>query len=487
MKILVVASEVVLFAKTGGLADVAGALPLELAQMGHDVRVVMPKYGSIDDDQYHLLPILGDIHVRLGSLTHTANMKRTLFPDTNVPVYFVVHDQFFNRPGLYGENGLDYADNAERFAFFCKAVIWLMKGLDWVPDVIHCNDWQTALVPVYLRNEGDMRADGALPHVRVLYTIHNLAYQGVFAAAEAARIGIGPELFHPAALEFYGSLNLMKGGLLYADRLSTVSEQYAKEIQTAEFGSGLEGVLALRAAHLSGILNGIDYQVWDPASDPHIPAHYTAGDPGGKQACKAALQKECGLTQRADVPLLGVISRLDAQKGFDIIAQVLPDILAEDVQFVLLGTGAPEYHRLFERLAKEHPDKVCAKLTFDNGLAHRIEAGADIFLMPSRYEPCGLNQLYSLRYGTVPVVRKTGGLADSIVDATPESILTGHGTGFVFEKYQAAELLAAIERATATYRRKTQWNALMKNGMTQNFSWKVSAAKYEALYEEMIR
>jgi len=486
LKILVVASEVVPFAKTGGLADVAGALPLELARMGHDVRVAMPKYGSIDDDKYHLLPILGDIHVRLGTLHHIANIKRTVFPDSNVPVYFVVNDHFFDRAHLYVENGTDYPDNAERFAFFCKAVIWLLKGLDWVPDIIHCNDWQTALVPVYLRTDHEMRADGSLSRVRVLYTIHNLAYQGLFASEEAARIGIGPELFHPAALEFYGALNLMKGGLLYSDRLSTVSQRYAEEIQTAEFGCGLEGVLTMRRAHLTGILNGIDYNLWNPGTDEFLPAHYSRTNIADKAKCKAALQQECGLPVRADVPLLSLISRLDSQKGLDLVAQILDQLLRQEVQFVMLGTGAPEYHRLFERLAAQNPTKMCTRLAFDNGFAHRIEAGADIFLMPSRYEPCGLNQLYSLRYGTIPVVRHTGGLADSITDAKPEAIADDTGTGFVFEEYDSLALLAAIERALATYSRKSQWQKLVQNAMAKDFSWTTSAKKYEALFREMV-
>lgn len=486
MKILIVASEVVPFAKTGGLADVAGALPLELARMGHDVRVAMPKYGSIDDDEYHLLPILGDIHVRLGTLHHIANIKRTVFPDSNVPVYFVVNDHFFDRSGLYLENGRDFPDNAERFAFFCKAVIWLLKGLDWIPDIIHCNDWQTALIPVYLRTDPEVRNDEGLSSIHVLYTIHNLAYQGVFPPAEAARIGIGPELFHPAALEFYGSLNLMKGGLMYADRLSTVSEQYAREIQTSEFGCGLEGVLTMRSAHVTGILNGIDYDIWNPETDPHLPANYSSDDLSGKKKCKAALQEECGLPQNPEVPLLGLISRLDAQKGFDILSQVLEDVLAAEVQFVMLGTGAPEYHRLFERLSDKYPKKMCARLAFDNGFAHRIEAGSDIFLMPSRYEPCGLNQLYSLRYGTIPIVRRTGGLADSITDVTPATLAQGTATGFVFEKYDGRELLATITRALGSYQRKETWNKLVQNAMAQDFSWKASARKYESLYESML-
>jgi starch synthase len=485
MRILIVASEVVPFAKTGGLADVAGALPLELSRLGHDVRVAMPKYASIDDEQFHILPILGDIAVRLGSIQHVAEIRRTVFPDSNVPVYFVANSQLFDRPGLYMENGRDYPDNAERFAFFCKAVLWLVQALDWSPDVIHCNDWQTALIPVYLRTDPEVRANANLRDVKTLFTIHNQAYQGLYPREQAERIGIGATLFHPAALEFYGALNLMKGGLVYADQISTVSPTYAKELQTAQYGAGLEGLLVNRSSHLTGILNGIDYDVWNPETDKLITEHFCAADPTGKAACKAALQKEAGLPVSAETPLIGIISRLDPQKGFDLIADVLEQVVASGVQLVLLGTGAAEYHRLFEQSAAAHPQQVSANLKFDNGLAHRIEAGADIFLMPSRYEPCGLNQMYSLRYGTIPVVRRTGGLADSIVDATAESIVSGRGTGFVFEQYAAEELLHAIERALATYKRKSQWKKLVQNAMSQDFSWGNSARQYAALYARL--
>lgn len=485
MKILLVSSEVVPFAKTGGLADVAGALPMALERLGHEVRVAMPKYASIDDERHHLLPILDDIHVRLGAVTHTARVKRTLFPDTRVPVYLVAHEGFFGRAAMYGEAGADYRDNATRFAFFCKAVVWLLKGLDWIPDIIHCNDWQTAFIPVMLRSDPEMLGDPALARVKVLYTIHNLAYQGLFDFEEGERIGVSPHLFQPAALEFWGRLSLMKGGIVFSDAISTVSRRYAEEIQMREYGCGLEGVLAGVRDRLHGILNGIDTDAWNPETDPHLPAHFSARDTSGKAACKAALQKEAGLPVRADVPLLGIISRLDKQKGFDLIARVLDDLLARDVQMVLLGTGAPEYHKLFEEAAHRHPGRLSAQLRFDNGLAHRIEAGADIFLMPSRYEPCGLNQLYSLRYGTVPVVRRTGGLADSITDATPAAIAAGKATGFVFETYEAASLWRAVTRALEAREDRATWARIMKAGMKADFSWDASARTYDALFHAM--
>lgn len=486
MKILFVASEVVPFAKTGGLADVAGSLPIALANLGHDVRVAMPKYGSVDDEKYNLIPILDDIAVRLNGYNYTASVKRTLFPDTKVPIYFIQNAQFFDRPGLYlNSKGTDFPDNALRFAFFSKAVIWLLKGLDWLPDVIHCNDWQTAMIPVFLRTDPEVRADEGLSQVKVLYTIHNLAYQGVFSADDARQIGIGDNLFHPAGLEFYGSLNLMKGGILFADQISTVSRRYAEEIQTTEYGAGLEGVLTMRRGQLTGILNGIDYSAWSPETDKLLPAKYDAKKLEGKAQCKAALQREVGLPIRPDVPLIAMISRLDSQKGFDLIAEAIEDLLAEEVQFVLLGTGAPEYHKLFETVARQFPKKVSVNLKFDNALAHRIEAGADIFLMPSRYEPCGLNQLYSLKYGTVPVVRETGGLADSITDVTADNVRNGEGNGFKFEEYNSREMMSALRRALRAYADKPTWHQIMKNGMSRDFSWQASAREYEQLFEQM--
>jgi starch synthase len=485
VKILIVSSEVVPFAKTGGLADVTGALPIELARMGHDVRIAMPKYASIDDDSFNLLPILDTLDVWLGPQRYGAQVRRTMLPETEVPVYFVQHEAFFGRAGLYGTGSEDYADNSSRFAFFCKAVIWLLKGLDWIPEVIHCNDWQTALIPVYLRTQPEMSGDKALASARVLYTIHNLAYQGQFPLEHGPLIDIGPDLLHPAALEFYGNLNLMKGGILYADAISTVSPRYAKEIQTKEFGAGLEGVLQQRRRVITGILNGIDYSVWNPATDPHIAANYSPKDMTGKSRCKAALQKECKLPADETTPLIGIISRLDPQKGFDLIEEAAADLLREGAQLVLLGTGAPEYHRLFESLAHKNPRRVSAHLKFDNALAHRIEAGSDMFLMPSRYEPCGLNQLYSLKYGTIPVVRRTGGLADSVEDATRDALARGRGTGFVFDDYTPASMLSAVRRAVRVFRDKSAWQRLMHNAMAEDFSWAHAAREYEKLYSNI--
>jgi starch synthase len=331
-----------------------------------------------------------------------------------------------------------------------------------------------------------MITDAELSRIRVLFTIHNLAYQGLFPASDAGRVGIGPNLFHPAALEFYTSLNFMKGGLLFADYLSTVSPRYAREIQTKDFGCGLEGVLTQRSTQLSGILNGIDYNVWNPETDEHIAPNYSRDQMQGKAACKAALQQELGLHPQPDTPLIAIISRLDSQKGFDILEQALPDLLVRNMQFAVLGTGAPEYHRMLQKAAAAHPGMVAARLTFDGPLSHRIEAGADIFLMPSRYEPCGLNQMYSLRYGTVPVVRETGGLADTVTDSTPETVNSGAGTGFVFKPYDSDALTETVFRALDAYGKKAYWFQIVKNGMSRDLSWKASSKQYEELYQRML-
>lgn len=487
MRILLVASEVFPFAKTGGLADVAGSLPLALASMGHDVRVAMPKYGAVDETRYNLVPILDEIIVRLGDTSYLTQIKRSFFPETNVPIYFVQNHSLFGRAGLYQENGTDYTDNDVRFGVFCKAVLWLIKALDWQPDIIHCNDWQTALIPIYLRHDAEVAAaDPAFAKQKVLFTIHNLAYQGLFGWDSLARLGLSPSLFAPDKLEFYGKLNLMKGAILYSDAISTVSRRYAEEIQTQEFGCGLDGLLCQRREKLFGIMNGIDYSVWDPRTDPHLPVHYSANSLGGKTRCKKALQAELGLEVKADVPLVAMITRLDPQKGLDLVAQAMDELMKENVQFVLLGSGHPEFHEFFEAAARKYPQRMSVNLRLDIPLSHRIEAGADIFLMPSRFEPCGLNQLYSMRYGTIPVVRRVGGLADSVTDATEENITQGTATGFVFDDYSPEAMMGALRRALAAYEKKPLWRQLQRTGMAQDFSWDASARQYVELFENML-
>lgn len=488
MKILVVSSEAVPFAKTGGLADVAGALPRALHTLGHDVRVIVPRYRSVSIEKFLLRPLLDEMIVHFPGNWQVGSIWHSAFPGTDIPVYFVRHDHYFDRDGLYGENGEDYADNAERFAFFSMAAIWTLKGIDWQPDIIHCNDWQSALIPTYLRNLSILRSDPFYSPIRTLYTIHNLAYQGSFGSAVLPRIGLDYSVYHPDGLEFFGSVNLMKAGIVYADALSTVSRQYAREIQAKEFGCGLDGILKARAERLDGIMNGIDYSVWNPELDEYIAEHYSPSNLAGKARCKQALQKANGLPEKAEVPLIGMISRLDKQKGFDLLEECLDKIMELDLQMVILGTGDPEYHALLEAAAKKYPDRLGVNLTFNNPLAHQIEAGADMFLMPSRYEPCGLNQLYSLKYGTIPIVRKTGGLADSIVNANQTSIRSGKGTGFVFQKYAAKGLFTAIKRAYTMYRENPDlWGKLVQNAMAQNFSWDISARAYVALFEKVCR
>ncbi len=482
-KILFVSSEVAPFAKTGGLADVAGALPMALENLGMDVRVAMPGHAANHYGKETPVPVLPRLHVQVGSRTHATSVSSVTMPHSGVPVYFINNPEFFDRPGLYQEGGLDYPDNAERFAFFCKAVIWMVKGLNWIPDVIHCNDWQTGLLPVMLKTDADMLRDPELQSIRTVLTIHNLAYQGLFPPAAMAAIGLSPTLFHPGAMEFYGSVNLLKGGLLTADTLTTVSPTYAREIQTKEFGAGLEGVLRDRAADLHGILNGIDYGQWNPETDTYLEAGYSPEDLSGKTKCKTNLQTELGLKPEPRTPLMVMISRLDPQKGLDILLPLLPELMKRDVQVAVLGTGLPEYHEALTAAAQAHPGQMAVVLKFDNGLAHRMEAGGDLFLMPSRFEPCGLNQLYSLRYGTLPVVRRTGGLADSVEQVSDNG---QSGTGFVFDKYTGAALLTAIDEALQMFKKVPTWESTQRRAMAKDFSWTASAKLYADLYETLL-
>jgi starch synthase len=474
MRVLFCASEVVPLAKTGGLADVAGALPAALAARGVDVRLAMPRYRGISIEQAHL----GPVEVRTGDQMLAGTVGEARLPGGPLPVWLVDQPALFDRPGLYGEGGADYEDNLVRFAFFSRAVLQHLRVQAWRPDVIHCNDWQTALIPAILAAEGSGPA--------TVFTIHNLAYQGLFPAAQFPRTGLPRAMFTMQGLEFWGQVNLLKGGLYHADVLSTVSETYAGEIQTEEFGAGLDGVLRDRADDLFGILNGVDYAVWDPTVDTLIPARYSADDLGGKAVCKQHLQQALHLPIEPGTPLIGMVTRLADQKGLDLVAEVINDLLDLGVQFALLGTGDPRYHALFEDLMARRPAQVAGRLGFDNTLAHLIEAGADLFLMPSRYEPSGLNQLYSLRYGTVPVVRRTGGLADSIVDATPRALEEGVANGFVFEAYTPAALWEALRRALDAYRAPAVWRRVQQHGMRADFSWNRSAGRYLELYERAL-
>ena len=486
MKILLLSSEVAPFAKTGGLADVAGALPKELKQLRHDVRIILPKYSQVNERHYNLREVirLKDIEIPMGSKTYTVAFKSAFIPDTRVQVYFLEYDPFFDRDSLYlnPATGKDWKDNPERFALFSRASLVALKIFHWQPDIVHCNDWQSALVPYLINTE--YASDTFFKNTKTLLSIHNLAYQGNFDPKMMESIGLSPKIFDPMGpFEFYGKFSFLKTGLIYADLLNTVSENYAKEIQSGpELGCGMEGVLTTRSTDLFGILNGLDVDIWNPEADDLIPANFSKQDLSGKAVCKEELCKQCKLPYSPDIPLIGVISRLATQKGFDLLEEIAKDLFKLDIQFILLGTGEQQYHKLFKKIAKKYPKKVSVHLTFDNKLAHRIEAGADMFLMPSRYEPCGLNQMMSMRYGTVPVVRKTGGLADTVVDVDEDP----KGNGFVFTDYDAKELLDTITRAVKKYAMKAAWKKILLAGMRQDFSWKASAKKYIALYEKAL-
>jgi len=484
VRILFVTAEAVPFAKTGGLADVAGAVPKALRALGEDVAIILPYYRQTQQKFGSQVADTGlRLTVPLGAETPSAAIHRTSLPGTDVPVYLVANAAFYDRDQLYGTPAGDYPDNAERFIFFSKAVLAAAKAMNWPPDLYHCNDWQTALVPVYLKTA--WAADPFCRYARSLLTLHNLAYQGVFPREAFALTGLPEARFNWRELEFYGKLNLLKGGVVFADRLNAVSKRYAEEIQTPELGCGLDGVLASRAQHLHGILNGIDYAVWDPATDPLIAAAYTPDSLAGKAACKRHLQELCSLPVR-DVPVLGIISRLDEQKGLDLIAEILPNLAQLDIQFVLLGTGKAELQERFTELGRQCPQKLGINIGFNNQLAHQIEAGCDIYLMPSRYEPCGLNQLYSLKYGTVPVVRKTGGLADTVTNCTPTALAKGTANGFSFESYSAGALSHCIRRALRLYGDRRAWRRLVRIGMAQDWSWDSSAREYRALYRKAL-
>jgi len=473
MKILFVSPEGLPFSKTGGLADVVEALPKALAAMGHDVAVILPRYRGTKVSTVVVPSLtipLGDV-LRFPAIADGSVLN-------GVRYFFVDDPEYFDRDGYYTVKGTDYPDNGERFALFSKAAIEIAKHI-WRPDVMHCHDWQSALVPTLLRTI--YAGDPVLRGIPVVFTVHNLGYHGDFDRGVLQRIGLPASLFHIDALEFYGRINLLKGGLMFADWVTTVSRRYAQEIMTPEYGHGLDGVLRVRAARVVGIVNGVDYSAWNPENDDFIAAKYSARDLSAKAVCKKALLREFKLPEAsAGRALLGIVARFTDQKGFDLIAEVAADLLREDVSIAALGTGEPKYEALFRKLAMKFPEKVGVRIGYDNALAHRIEAGADMFLMPSRYEPCGLNQIYSLRYGTVPVVRATGGLDDTVEQFEPS---TGQGTGFKFDEYTGKALLAAVRAAVQAYKDRAAWRKLQLNGMAKDFSWKTSAAEYARLYE----
>ncbi len=477
LRILMLAAEVVPFAKTGGLADVVGALPKALHDLGHDVRVCLPRYGFIEADRFNLQKVLSAFDVPMNGNTEPAEILGTEL-QRGVPVYLVENRRLYDREGIYM-----YPDDADRFIFLCRAAMETARRLDWAPDIIHCNDWHTAIVPNWLNTI--YKDDPFFARTASIFTIHNLAYQGVFGHRVLEIAGLAKYEFDvPPGLARDSQINLMGRGLYYADCINAVSPTYAKEILTPEYGEGFDWLLRERRDRLYGILNGIDAEVLNPASDQHIAVAYSVNDPGPKQIDKEALQKEAGLTVSPDAPLLGMISRLSDQKGFDLIGQVAEAMLTQmNLQMVVLGTGDERYHKLFASIHERFPDRAAAFLTFNTPLAQRIYAGSDMFLMPSRFEPCGLGQLIALRYGSVPIVRRTGGLADTVQEYDPR---LGVGNGFTFGPYDHMAMYTAIVRAVTSYAYRDSWRALMTRGMSMDFSWHASAEKYVDLYRRAI-
>jgi starch synthase len=477
MRILFAASEGLPFSKTGGLADVIEALPKALVASGHDVAVVLPRYRGTQSKT----EVLRGLAVPMGSSPRLVTIADGGVQN-GVRYFFVDDPEYFDRDQLYGVAGRDYPDNAERFAEFSRACIEIAKRV-WMSDVLHCHDWQSALVPVLLRSV--YANDWVVGNLPVVFTIHNMGYQGLFPKDVMAKIGVPESLYRADALEYYGQVNYLKAGIVFSDYITTVSRKYAQEIQTAEFGLGLDGVVRGRADRLVGILNGVDYSAWSPENDSLIAARYSASDLSGKQICKKDLLAQFHLpAENLGRPVFGIVSRFVDQKGFDLIEQTANELLSQDLAIVALGTGEAKYEKMFRDLAQQHPAKLAVRVTYDNTLAHKIEAGADMFLMPSRYEPCGLNQIYSLRYGTVPVVRATGGLDDTIESFDPAS---GQGTGFKFQEYSGAALLGAVRQALAAFGNPAAWRRLQTNGMAKDFSWRVSAAEYARLYQSARR
>ena len=480
MKILIASSEVVPYVKTGGLADVTGTLVNALAKLGTEASIILPLYRKIKTElnvcdiqqtPYEIVVPLGN-NIETGRLWHGKTYKGS-------NVFFIENDRFFDRDELYGTSEGDYSVNSLRFIFYSRGVLEAIKVLGLDVDIIHCNDWQTGLIPVYIKT---IYKD-TFPHIATILTLHNLGYQGIFWNLDMDNTGLGWDMFHIKALEFYGKINLLKGGIIFADNITTVSTTYAKEIQTHEHGFGLEDVLKKRKKNLFGIINGIDVNEWGPWKDNLIHSKYNRKNLSGKADCKRSLQNECGLTVN-DSPLIGMVTRLSSQKGLDLISDAIEEIIGSGSQVVILGKGDDYYQTLLSNLHARYSGKLSVTIGYDNNLAHRIYAGSDIFLMPSKYEPCGLGQLIALRYGAIPVGRKTGGFADSITEYNSSS---GSGTGFLFEGYSRDKLIKTIKRAVKLYRDRAVWELLVRNAMSEDFSWNHSAKEYIAIYKKTLR
>jgi len=477
MKLAMLSPEITPFAKTGGLADVVGTLSIALAQRGHEVLLIMPAYRSVLNGPFALDESGMQLAIPLGTRTEKASVIRTR-AGQNVVVYFVRADHYFDRDFLYGTAHGDFPDNAARFAFFSRAALEILRRQP--VDIIHCHDWQAALGIVFLKAQGSRYPE--IASAKTVLTAHNLGFQGIFHESNWPLLDLDRSYFSPRQLEFYGNINFLKGALVTADKITTVSPTYAREIMSAEQGFGLQGILQQRAADVVGILNGVDYSEWNPETDPFIAQRYCEGSLTGKSLCKEKLQANLGLPDESAVPLLGMISRLTSQKGFDLVQKIFDQLMEQPLQMVLLGSGEPRYESFFTHAAARFPEKFAARTGFDEALAHQIEAGADIFLMPSLYEPCGLNQMFSLKYGTIPIVRDVGGLKDTVDDYHAER---GTGTGFIFHPYEPQALAATIGRALRVFNDRRAWTAMIHRAMRMDFSWDRSAQAYNSLYEQI--
>ncbi|MDR4504696.1 MAG: glycogen synthase GlgA [Candidatus Scalindua sp.] len=477
-KIMFASPEVVPFAKTGGLADVSGSLPKHLKRLGCDTRIVMPFYRMIREQQLPHVTIIEDLDVpSKGGILKAKVIQVNL--EGIIPVYFIMYDEFYDRGNLYGNSEGDYHDNAERFIFFCRSILELSRRIDFRPDIIHCNEWQTGLIPAYLKTL--YNEDPFFSNTRTVFTIHNIAYQGIFEK-EIFKKTCLPDNVFDTGIEYYGKVNFMKAGIVYTDIISTVSQKYSTEIQTEEYGCGLQDILKERSDSLFSVLNGVNYDEWNPETDAFIVANYNKENASGKIACKQDLLSHFTLPlSLMKRPLLGIISRLVEQKGIDLLLETLDRLMAFNVGFILLGLGEERYHRQFLNFARRYPKRIGLCIAYNNVLAHKIEAGVDIFLMPSRYEPCGLNQIYSLRYGTIPIVHATGGLDDTIKDYDQAN---GAGNGFKFKEYNTSAFLNKTKQALNVFENREEWSRLMKNAMAEDFSWEISAEKYIELYKK---
>jgi starch synthase len=478
MKILFVTPEISPFSRAGGLADVSRSLPLALARLGHEVSICTPRYRQSRNIKPPAKLLKPNLEVPISWMKKTAQVFQSSLED-QVPVYLIDREDLYNREGLYGNEYGDYQDNAERFIFFSRAVLELCLALNLQPDIIHCNDWQTGLITVYLKTL--YKDSPPLSTAASLFTIHNLGYQGLFWHYDLHLTGLGWELFTPQGLEFFGKLNLMKGGIVFADILNTVSPTYRREILKPDNGFGLEGILKTREKDLFAVLNGVDYQHWDPARDPLLPANYTASSLEDKKVCKTHLQDLFQLKRKTEFPIIAIISRLLDRKGLDLVSRIFPSLMELDLEIILMGQGVDQYQTWAMEMVRKYPGLVGLEMGYNENLAHRIQGGADILLMPSRYEPCGLDQLYALKYGTIPIVRAVGGLEDTVEDFNPQ---TNQGTGFKFREYEVEKLFQTVQRALQVFRDKPNWNRLIRHAMEQDFSWEKSAGQYQQLYQK---